>query len=231
MEVEVDRVEPEPVHAALQPETRRGKKRFLHLRIVEVEVRLFLQEIVHVVLLAPSIPLPGRAAEDRQPVVGRGAVGAGVSPNVPVGARIVARGPALHEPRVLVGGMGQHEVDHHLEPEPVRLGHHGVEILQRAEHRVDVVVVRHVVAVVPHRGPEERRYPDRVCAQRGDMRQPHEDAAQVADAVPVRILEGAWIDLVDDGAAPPVAVNRRSGRACFRAGKNCNRLHFVIIHP
>jgi hypothetical protein len=40
-----------------------------------------------------------------------------------------------------VGGMRQHLVDHHLEPEPVRLGGQGVEIGQRAEHRIDVAIV------------------------------------------------------------------------------------------
>ena len=43
----------------------------LHLRVVEVEVRLLGEEVVQVVLVPPRVPGPGRPAEDREPVVGR----------------------------------------------------------------------------------------------------------------------------------------------------------------
>ncbi len=72
-----------------------------------------------------------------------------------------------------------------LKPEPVRLGHQRVEILERAEHRIDVAVVGHVVAHVGHRRLEEGRQPDGVDAERGDMGKPGGDAAQVADAIAV----------------------------------------------
>jgi hypothetical protein len=42
-----------------------------------------------------------------------------------------------------------------------------------------------------------------VHAQPLQVIEPPSDAGQVVDAVPVRILEGAWIDLVDDRGAPP----------------------------
>ena len=87
----VDRVEPEAVDAALEPELGLGEQRLDDVGVVEVEVRLLLQEIVQVVLAAPRLPLPGRAAEHREPVVGRRAVGLGVGPDVPVGLRVVAR--------------------------------------------------------------------------------------------------------------------------------------------
>jgi len=38
------------------------------------------------------------------------------------------------------------------------------------------------------------------------MLQPRGDAGQVADAVAVAVGEAARVDLVDDAAAPPVAV-------------------------
>ena len=63
-------------------------------------------------------------------------------------------------------------VDHHLQAEPVRLGDQGVEIGQRAEHRIDVAIVGDVVAEILHRRLEEGRNPDRIGAERGDIGQP-----------------------------------------------------------
>src|SRR5690554_1376683 len=175
----------------------------LHLGVVEVQVRLRGQEVVQVVLAAAWLPLPGHAAEDRHPVVGWGAVGAGVGPHVPVGLGVVAALSALAEPRVLGRGVAEHLVDHHPDPERVRALEQGVEVGHGAEHRVDVAVVGDVVAEVVHGRAEERRDPDRVGAQAGDVVHAFDDARQVADAIAVGIHEAARVDLVDHRAAPP----------------------------
>ena len=70
---------------------------------------------------------------------------------------------------MLVGGVRDHLVDHHLEAEAVRLGDQRIEIGQRAEHRIDVAIVGDVVAEILHRRREERRDPDRVGAELGDI--------------------------------------------------------------
>ena len=70
-EVEVDRVEAEAIDTAIEPEAGNVEHGILDFRIVEVEVRLRGQEIVLEILQPRRIPGPGRAAEDRQPVVGR----------------------------------------------------------------------------------------------------------------------------------------------------------------
>ena len=98
VEVEVDDVEPVAVDAEVEPEAHRIQHRVLHRRVVEVQVGLAGQEVVQVVLAAPRVPLPGGAAEDRQPVVRRRAVVARVGPDVPVGLRVVAARAALDEP-------------------------------------------------------------------------------------------------------------------------------------
>src|SRR3546814_8046082 len=67
----VDRVDAEAVHAAVQPEAYDVEHALLHLRMMQVQLRLFPQELVHVILAAPRVPGPGRAAENRLPVVGR----------------------------------------------------------------------------------------------------------------------------------------------------------------
>ncbi len=70
-----------------------------------------------------------------------------------------------------VGGVRDHLVDHDAQAEPVRLGDQRIEIGQRAEHRIDVAIVRDVVAEILHRRLEEGRYPDRIGAERGDVGQ------------------------------------------------------------
>ena len=137
-----------------------------HRRVAPVEVRLLLQEGVVVVLAGRLVPLPGRAAEIAEPVVGRPAVGRRIAPDVPVAFRIVARGAALDEPGMLVGRVVGHEVEHQLEPARVRCREQRVEIGERAEQRIDVAVVGDVVAEIGHRRGIDRRDPDRVDAER-----------------------------------------------------------------
>ena len=211
MKIEIDGVETKAVDAALQPEAGNGKQRLLHSRVMKIEVRLLGQEVVQVILLAPCIPLPCRAAEDRKPVVGRGAVGLRVGPHIPVRPGVVAAGAAFPEPRVDVGGMRQHGVDHDLEAEPVRFRDQRVEILEGSEHRVHVAIVADVVAEILHRRFEERRYPDGVHAKIRDVAHAADDTLEIAHPVAVRILEAAWIDLVDDRAPPPVGVDDCGG--------------------
>ena len=213
MKAEVDRVEPEAVHAALQPELRLLE----HLRgdpgLVKVQVRLADQEVVQVVLAAPRLPLPGGTAEDRQPVVGWRAVRLRVGPHVPVRLVVGAVLAARLEPGVLVRGVAQHLVDDDPDAALMRVLDEPVEVVERAEDRVDLPVLADVVAEVLHRRLEERGDPDRIDAEAGDVVEPCDDAWQVADAIAIAVGEAARIDLVDHGAAPPVRVRRARGAA------------------
>ena len=97
-------------------------------------------------------------------------------------------------------------------PRACSAGDELVEVGQGAEHRVDVLVVGDVVAVVVLRRAVDRGEPDDVDAQRGEVVEPADDAAQVADAVAVGVGERARVDLVDDGAAPPLLAGaQRAG--------------------
>ena len=197
-----------PSTPRLEPEAGDAEQRLDDLGIVQVEVRLLLQEVVQVILAATRLPLPGDAAEDREPVVGRAAVAPGVGPDVPVGLRVVPRLAALQEPAMLVAGVARHEVDQDPQAQAVGLLEHPVEVVERAEDRVDVAVVGDVVAIVLHRALEEGRDPDRVHAQRGHVVEPLNDAREVADAVAVGIAEAARVDLVDHRTPPPVVPAR-----------------------
>ena len=89
-------------------------------------------------------------------------------------------------------------------PALVHRGEQPVEVGERAEHRVDVLVVADVVAVVVLRRAVDRRQPHDVDAElarggRGGDSMP----GQVADAVAVGVREAARVDLVDDRRLPP----------------------------
>jgi hypothetical protein len=98
----------------------------------------------------------------------------------------------------------QHLVDDDFQAVAMRFSNQFVKILERAEHRVDRAVIRHVVTHIGHGRFEEGRQPDRVDAERGDVGDAARDAGKIAAAIAGRILERPGIDLIDHAAAPPV---------------------------
>ena len=206
----VDDVHPEAVHAAVQPPPHHGVDGLADLGVLPVQVGLLGGEDVQVVLAGLLVESPGRAGEMRLPVGRFGArrarrhARAGVAPPVPVPLGIVAAGSRLHEPGMLVGGVVHHQVHDQLHAAGVQLRDQLVQVGQRAEERIDVGVIADVVAVVVHRRPVDRRHPHHVHAEALQVVDMTEDAAQVADAVPVGVGEAARVDLVDDPPAPVV---------------------------
>ena len=196
-------VDPEPVDAAREPEPEVVEHRRPHRGVAPVQVRLLRQERVIPVLAGRLVERPGRAAELGNEVVGRAAVGRRIAPHVPVAMRGAARRARVEEPRVVRRGVVGDEVQQDPDPALVCRGDQRVEVRQGAEHGIDVAVVGDVVAEVAHRRPEDRRQPDGVDAEPGEVVQPADQAPQVTDAVPVRVRERPRIDLVDDALLPP----------------------------
>jgi hypothetical protein len=71
----------------------------------------------------------------------------------------------------------------------VGFGEQVVEVVKRAEARVDAAVVGDVIAGILLRRGEERREPDGVEKQFLELRQPLRDAREVAETVAVRVCE------------------------------------------
>ena len=206
VEIVVAGIEPKSVHPAIEPEAHRLDQGIANFGRMEIDVRLRCQEAVHIILHPHPVPFPGWAPEDRQPVVGRGAVGLGIGPHIPVGFGIIAACAALLEPFMLVGSVAEHLIDDDPEAQLMRTGEHRVEIGESPEHRIDIAIVGHVIAHVRHRRLEEGRHPDRIDAERGDVVEPRGYALEIADPVSVAILERARVNLVDDRAAPPITI-------------------------
>jgi len=81
------------------------------------------------------------------------------------------------------------EIEQHLQAGAMRLGEQHIEVPQRAEQRIDVDVVGDVVAEIGHGRGKDRADPDRIDPEVDEVRQARDDAAQIADAVCIRILE------------------------------------------
>ena len=202
-------VDPEAVDAAVEPEAQDLLERLRHGVDVPVEVGLLGGEEVEVPLAARLVARPRRPAEDRRPAVRRAAVAAGTE-DIARPIRMVGAREGVHEPRVLARGVVRDDVDEHLEAERVRVGEERVEVGERAVLRIDVHVVRDVVAVVGPRRGIERGQPEAVDAQVAEVREPRADARQVADPVTVGVGEAPHVDLIDDGVAPPRSLGHQS---------------------
>jgi hypothetical protein len=199
-------VHPEPVGPAVGPEPQRGQEVVPDLAAFPVEVGLLLAEQVQVPLPVGH-PGPGRAAEHRRPVHGRlrPVRAPSVAENIPVPSRRSFRGDERGtEPGVPAGRMIRHDVEDDPDPVRVQAGGHFVEVGQRAQSRVHRTVVVDVVAAVREGRRVERAQPDRVDAERGQVRNPGNDAAEIAHAVTVGVGEAARVDLVHHCLPPPV---------------------------
>ena len=69
------------------------------------------------------------------------------------------------EPGMLIGGVIDHQIHHDLQTALVGLGQQLVHIIERAEQRVDILVVRDVIAVVVLRGLIDRGEPQHIHAK------------------------------------------------------------------
>jgi hypothetical protein len=105
-----------------------------------------------------------------------------------------------------VRGVVRHEIEDQADAARVQRPNQPVEILERAEQRVDPDIIGDVVAEIRHRRRIDRRDPDRADPEPAEILDPLENALQIADAIAVAVLERARIDLVDDRLLPPVRI-------------------------
>ena len=196
---EVDHVGSKPVDPTVQPELQCLVHRVANRSMVPVEVRLFRQEQMQVVLAGLVIERPRRhVAKCRAPVVRRPAARGGVAPDIPVTLVVVSRRSRCSEPRVFARRVVGNPVEGDAETVLMAASDQFVGIGECAEDRVDVAVVGDVVAEVMHGRREDRRDPQCVDTERRDVRDPLRDAGEVTDAIAVRVGERTGIDLVED---------------------------------
>jgi hypothetical protein len=203
------RVQAEAVHPHIQPEADDVEHRLFHRRVPPVEIRLLFEEEVIVILAGPGIVFPRGAAEGRIPVVRRPAVLA-VAPDIPVPLRVIAAGAGFLKPRVLIGGVVEHQVQDHPDVPAVGVFEEAAEILQGPVFRGHVHVVRDIVTPIHQRGGVVGAQPDGLDPQVLEVIQMATDPLQVSDAISVRVREAAGVDLIEHGLLPPA-------QGCHRA--------------
>jgi hypothetical protein len=215
LDEEVHRVHPEPGQAQLRPEAHDPRDLVADLGIRDVEVGLELVELVQVVLLGLLVQLPDAGLlvgeDDALGRVG----GLLVGPDVPVALGRVAAAARLHEPRVLVGGVVDHQVRDHAHAAVVGRADQFDDVAERAQPRVDAVEVGDVVAVVLVRRRVEGHQPDARDTQPVQVVDLLDQAAEVAAAVAVAVGVGLDVQAVDDGVLPPQVRRLRQPHAAL----------------
>ena len=191
---------PEAVHPQIQPEAQDILHLPAHLGIGHVQIRLLFGEEMEIVFVQPLVIFPGAALKEAGPVVGGTALapdGLARAPDVVVVIGVVLPLFALQEPGVLVGAVVHHQI--HEDPQSPGVGalQHLLEELQIPVIRVDVFVIRDVVAEVRVGRGIEGGEPDGVHPQALDIVQLGEHAPEIADPVPVAVAEAAGPDLID----------------------------------
>jgi hypothetical protein len=127
-EIGVDHVQPEAIYPALKPELHHLEHPRAHFGVAPVQVGLFLEEEMVVVLPDLGHPLPRRAAEGRLPVVRWAAVDR-VVPHIPVVPRVFAAAARGLEPGVPVRRVVEHEVEDHADAARVRAVEESPEVV------------------------------------------------------------------------------------------------------
>jgi hypothetical protein len=100
------------------------------------------------------------------------------------------------------------KVHDELHPALVDSRQQRIELLERAERGVDLLVVADVVAGVVLGRRVDRREPQHVNPQGREVVQPRSDSGEIADAVCIAVREAAGPDLVDDALLPPLLPHR-----------------------
>ena len=206
-------VHPEPGQPELEPEADHPLDLLAHLRVRDVEIRLMLVELVQVVLPRLLVVLPQAGLlirEDDALVRVRRRL---VPPDVPAPVRRLPRRPRTPEPRVLVGGVVDHQVGDH--PDATVPGerdqlHH---VAVRTQPRIDPVEVGDVVPVVAVRRRIERHQPQARHPELGQVVDPLAHSPQVAASVTVGVEERLDVEAVDHRVLPPDVSSLRQAHA------------------
>ena len=152
----------------------------------------------------------------------------GLAPDVHLTHRAAGTGPSRFlEPRVLVRRVVADQLVDHAHATPVRLGDELAHVGEPAIHRVDVLVVGDVVAVVAKRGGVEGQQPDRADAELLEVGQLFDQALEVSAPVAVAVVEGPRVDLIDDRVLVPERIVIERERLSLAAFRRFIRLQLI----
>ena len=179
-------IEPQPVDAEIEPKTHDAEHRLDHLRIVEVEIGLVRIKTMPEIGAGDRIPGPVRALGVEEDDAGAGIFLVRIRPDIEV-----ARGrpglcpPGALKPRMLIGGMIDHQLGDDADAARMRGRDEALEIGNRAVFGMHRAIVADVVSVIEPRRGIERQQPDRVDAEFGNVVELRDQTGKVPDSVVV----------------------------------------------
>ena len=150
-------VEPQTVDAHVQPEIEHLLHGLVHRRVIEIQIRLVRIEAMPVIRLRHRIPRPVRSLEIFEDDPRFLVFLRRIAPDIEIALRRSRRSaPRFLEPRILIGGVIDHQLGDDAQPALVRRREKRLEILQRAVVRIDVVIIGDVVAIIAQRRRDKR---------------------------------------------------------------------------
>ena len=203
-------VQPHPVDAHVQPEPHDLGHCPGDARVVEVQVRLVMEEPVPVVGAGHRVPGPVGPLGIREDDARLAVAGRVVAPDIEVTLGRPGRRAARRlKPRMLVRGVVDDQLGDHLQAGVVGRPEEGPEVLQRAVAGMHAFVVRDVVAVVTQGRRIERQQPHARDAEVADVCQLASQAREVSDAIAGAVAERTHVHLIDDRVLVPKRIGGR----------------------
>ena len=145
-------IEAQAVDAQIEPEAHDANHGLHDLWIIVIQIRLVGEKAVPVVSLRERIPGPVGRLGVREDDTGFRETRVGVAPDVVVALRRArSRAPRRLKPRMLIGGVIDHQLGNDLEPAVMRFTNECSKIPSGAVIAMDIAVVGNVVAVIAQR--------------------------------------------------------------------------------
>ena len=198
-----NRVQAEGVNAHFQPELHHIPHLFPNRVVVVVEIGLVTEEAVPIEGFRNRVPGPVGRLSIKKDDAGARVAAVGITPDVPIAARIVLRTSRLLKPGMLIRGVIQDHFDDDPDAPLVGRVEKLPEILQCSVAGMDGVVIGDVVAVVAQRRGEEGHEPNRVDPQFLKVVELCFKPLEIADAISVAVMESADVDLIDERVLVP----------------------------
>ena len=196
-------IQPEPIEAEVEPEAQHVEHRLLDLWVVVVEVGLVVEEPMPVVRARLLVPRPVRRLRVDEDDTGVLVPVLRVGPHVPVALGVVRRRACRLEPGVVDRRVVHDQIGHDAHAALVRCVDQRLQVVHRPVVRMYAEEVGDVVAAVAHRGRVDGKQPDAVDPEPLEVVQLVDDAADVAVAVAVGVVEAADVDLVEHRRPEP----------------------------
>ena len=203
----------------------------MHLRVIEIQIGLMRVEAVPVISLRHRIPRPVGGLEILENDARFLVLLRRIAPDIQIAFRRARRGAARFlKPRVVIGSVIDDELYDHFESAFVRGRKKGLEIREGSEVRIDIVVIRDVIAIIVHGRGIKRQQPDGGHAQLLEIVELLDQTAKIADPIAVAVVKGLHMQFVDDCVLVPKRIGERITQGlCHAANSWRNNSHGAIV--